>query len=155
MDIVSEMCLLLEAEKNRFIEYEVATQALMDCTPDDAENYITVRGQKANEIDGIREEIAALCGQVEDCAVLLNCSKAALAFEKVPNEYHPVYYAAQGVMSVISRIRQSDAQALQHIEKMRDEALESIKQNQNMPKIKKYLTDLADTQMGGFTAGKA
>ncbi|MDL2293605.1 hypothetical protein LJC60_03130 [Ruminococcaceae bacterium OttesenSCG-928-D13] len=155
MDTVGKLCALLEKESDLFLEYEQATLALLDCAADDAEHYIMLRGAKANEIDGLVEEIAQVCGQVPDAAVLLECTKASLPFDRVPAGYQPVYYAGQNVRSVIHRIGQSDVQAMQRLERLRDEAVEAIKQNQNMPKIRKYLTDLTDVPHAPLRNDKA
>lgn len=144
LDITGELCGLLEQKKGLFLEYEQATLALLDCAPEDAEKYIILRGQKATEIDELTETIARLCSQAPDPAVLLEAAGGKVDFERVPSEYHPVFYAAQGVFSVIHRIRQSDIQAMGRLAKLRDEAREAIRQNQNLPKIKKYLTDLTN-----------
>ncbi|MDL2327156.1 hypothetical protein LJC64_00640 [Ruminococcaceae bacterium OttesenSCG-928-A11] len=144
VDIVGKLCTLLDKENDLFLEYEQATLAALDCPADDVEHYITLRGAKANEIDGLREEITAVCGQMPDAPVLLECTRASLPFDKVPAGYQPVFYAGQNLRSVINRITQSDQQVMQRLERLRDEALDGIKQNQNMPKIRKYLTDLTD-----------
>lgn len=146
---------MLETKKERFLAYEQATLALLDCAPEDAENYITQRGELATEIDGVNEEIEQICGSVPDGATMLAASKVALPFEQVSSEYQCIFYSGQAVQSVIHRILQSEGQVKERLEKLRNEAMEGIKLNQNMPKIKKYLTDLAEPPAQSFTEGKA
>lgn len=153
--MIGEICVLLEQKKDRFAEYEQATQALLDCPPDDAEHYITRRSELATVIDGLDEQLHQLCGQAPDAAELWACTRANLPFERVPSAYQPVYYTAQGVQSIIQRIIQTEQQAKERLERLRQEALDAIKQNQNVPKIKKYLTGLTDVPVQPLTESKA
>lgn len=156
MDTITRLCSLLEEEKQRFLEYEEATLALLDCETDAAENYITQRGTLANEIDALIEEMARLCDAEPAGEVLLAAAKGSIDFARVPAEFHCVFYAGQAVRSVIHRITQTEKQAMERLEALREEALSHIRQNQNLPKIKKYLTDLGSGQDEiSLTSGKA
>ena len=156
MDTVTRLCSLLEEEKQQFLEYEQATLALLDCDADAAEQYITQRGALANQIDALIEEMARLCDGEPSGEVLLQAAKGSIDFERVPSEYHCVFYAGQAVRSVIHRIGQTEKQAMERLETMREDALSQIRRNQNLPKIKKYLTDLGSGQGEvSLTDGKA
>lgn len=156
MDVIAQICTLLEQKKALFTEYEQATQALLDCEADTVENYITQRGQKAIEIDALTEEIARLCSGMPASDLLLDATLARIDFAKLPPEYHSVFYEAQAVRSVAHRVSETDKQVVVRLEQLRDEALLNIRQNQNVPKIKKYLTDLSDRpSAGSLTDGKA
>lgn len=144
MDTIGKLCELLEQKKERFLAYEKVTLAILSGTPEDVEHYIIQRGDIATEIDALDEEIYRLCDGEGAGEVMLSAARARIDFERVPAEYHCVFYAGQAVRSVASRLVQSDAQVVELLKKWQAEALESIKQNQNLPKIKKYLTDLTE-----------
>lgn len=146
MDTISELCTLLEAKKELFLRYEEVTLAMLDCGMDDVEHYITERDKIATDVEAVVEEMARLCAEEPGGHQMLEASEARVDFAKVPSEYHCLYYGGQAVRSIISRIMESDKQVVERLRVWRDEALEAIRQNQNMPKIKKYLTDLTDTK---------
>lgn len=145
VEMIDALCDLLEQQKEDFLAYEEATLALLESEPDDAEQYITQRAQLANAIDERTEEMARLCATQPGGDWLLQTALGKTEFGQVPGEYHRVFYAAQAVQSVASRIAQTDSQVLERLGRLRDEALASIRQNQNLPKIKKYLEDLSET----------
>lgn len=144
MDTINQMCKLLEEQKDLLLDYEQATLAILDADADSVEQYIIERGRLATEIDAVNEWVYSLCGETPNGEILLKTANASLAFEQVPSEFHCVFYEAQSKRSVINRILESEKQAIKHLESLRDEALDAIKQNQNVPKIKKYLTGLQD-----------
>lgn len=148
MDIIGELCTLVERKKDLFCEYEEATLALLDCAPDDAEHYITLRGAKANELEAVQDEIELLCGAQPDAPVLLDCVFARLEFARVPSAYQCVYYSGQSVNSVIGRIQRTEEQVTARLGKLRDEAMAAIRQSRDLPKIRKYLSGLTE-QPGG------
>ncbi len=142
MDISVSLCRLIEAKKEKFLKYEQATLSMLDCGVDDVEHYIIQRANLANEIDEMAEGIARLCDDCPDKELLMNTALAKVSFERVPGEYHCVYYAAQGVQSVANRIAQTEKQVVARLQGLREDSLKSIREKQNLPKIKKYLTDL-------------
>lgn len=145
MDKIAQLCSLLEEKKALFEKYETATLSILESGADDAEKYIMERSEIANNIDETSEKIAWLCDEEPNSAVLLKITKAEIEFEKVPSEYQCVYYGGQAVRSVVARIMASEQQVLERLEKLRDEAKENIRNHQNLPKIKKYLTSLTPT----------
>ncbi|NLW78161.1 MAG: hypothetical protein GXY32_01955 [Ruminococcaceae bacterium] len=156
MDAIGQISTLLEQKKALFLEYEQATRALLDCEVDAVEKYITERGKKAIEIDALTEEIARLSSDVPAGELLREATLARIDFADLPPEFHDVFYDAQAVRSVAYRISELDKQVVTRLESLRDEAMAQIKQNQNMPKIKKYLTSLSDKPpAGSLSDGKA
>ena len=156
MDTITQICLLLEQKKNKFLEYEQATMEMLHCDADDIEEYITKRGILANEIDGISEEIGRVCNQEPNGQLYFQAAAAAVNFDEILPEMHPIYELGQQTRSVVARIMNSDKQVVERLELLKAEALAKIKENQNLPKIKKYLSDLGDTaENGQFTSGKA
>jgi hypothetical protein len=151
MDMVANLCALLDRKKALFSEYERATLALLDCAFDDAEHYITERGRIATEIDGVVDEIEQGCGQLPDAAVLLACVTARIGFDHVPGGYQCVYYSGQAVNSVIQRIAHTEEQVMERLKRLRGEALDSIRQNRDLPKIRKDLADLTEASGGGLS----
>ena len=156
MDDIARLCALLEEKKNKMLEYEQATLAMLECPPDDIDQYITRRGMIANSVDEIREEMGRLADSAPGGGQMLQAADARLAFETVPSEYQCLYYAGQAVRSVASRVRETERQVLDRIEKLRDEALTNVRQAQNLPKIRRYLTNLTDNpQDAGVDRGQA
>ncbi|MGD9560461.1 MAG: hypothetical protein AB7V55_07640 [Oscillospiraceae bacterium] len=156
MDTIAEICRLMEAKKERFFEYEKATLAMLECGPDDVEHYITQRGELAIEIDALTEQIARLASEEPAAELLVAAAAGRAEFAQLPPEYHCVFYEAQSVQSVANRIRETEKQVLARLNMFKDEALANIRQNQNLPKIKKYLTDLSGKNaQGSLTDEKA
>ena len=149
MNSIDTVCALLAEKKNLFLQVEKTTLAILDSDADSAEQYIIQRDMLATEIEALNETIARECDKTPDCEGLISAAYARQEFAKVPSEYQCVYYAAQDVRSVGNRILESEKQVLEKLTFWRDEALNAIKQNQNMPKIKKYLTDLSAVPPGG------
>lgn len=156
MDRIIQLCTLLEKKIDLFSEYEKDTLELIKCEPEDMEHYTIHREALANEIDDLQEEIGRLCDADPNAKLLYDTTNAKLPYSQVPPEWHPVFERAQNMLSVISRIQQSDKQIIERMEKIREDAQDKIKQNQHMPKIKKYLTDLSTKpEEGTFRSGKA
>lgn len=129
---------------------------MLDCEVDAVEHYITERGEKAIEIDALSEQIARLASGEPASELLLRAANARVDFGALPPEYHSVFYEAQAVRSVAHRVMETEKQVTARLEALKQEALDNIRQNQNLPKIKKYLTGLSDSPAtGSLTNGKA
>lgn len=138
------------------MEYEKATLALAESDEDSAEHYIMERSRLATEIDQLTEEIGRLCDREGSGELLMQIALAAVNYESVPQEYRGVYEKAQETRSVIFRIKGEEEQALAHLVEMKNEAELKIRENQHIPKIKKYLTDLSEQPgRGVLKDGKA
>lgn len=156
LDLIGKLCSLLEEKKELFLQYEEATLAMLGCEADAMEQYIIRRDELANRIDDKNQEIARVCEEHPSREMLLAASEAKMEFAGVPSEYQCVFYGGQAVQSVISRIVQSDAQVVGRMEILKGQALEHVRQNKDVPKIKKYLTDLTEQpQQGALRSGKA
>lgn len=156
MDKIIQLCTLLEKKIELFTEYEKETLELIKCEPEGMEHYIIRRTELANEIDGVTEEIGKACDADPNAKLLYETASAQIPYSQVPPEWRPVFERAQNMFSVISRIQQSDSQIVERMEGIRKDAKERIKQNQHMPKIKKYLTDLSSKpEEGSYRSGKA
>lgn len=156
MNTIDKLCALLDEKKELFLRYRQATEGLLECTVDSAEQYITEREMLANEIDAKNEEIARVCADVPAAELLLGAAHARVDFDQIPNEYHCVFYGGQGVRSVISQIMESEKRAAERLQHLRSQALQGVKQNKEIPKIKKYLSDLAEPPVqGGLRNEKA
>lgn len=156
MDTINQLSCLLEEKKEKFQMYETQTLALLSCELEDMEQYIINRDALATEIDELSEEMARICSDMPGGDLLMDILQTKVNFENVPDEYHPLFYSAQAVRSTVNRIAQTERQAVERMELFRSQALEQVKQNKDMPKIKKYLTDLTDTTpQGSFKDEKA
>lgn len=156
MEISETLLMLLEQKKEKFTAYEAATKALLTCEQDSAEHYIIERGALATEIDNLNEEIGRLCDKREDSILAVQVVAAQCNFEHVPQDLQLVYEKAQAVRGVMARIVDMEPLVLQRMDKFQLENKELIRQNHNLPKIKKYLNDLSENPAGtGFITGKA
>lgn len=142
MDTITQLCNLLDEKRDLFEQYEAATLALLSCEADAVGDYITQRAGLANQIEDLNEQLGRLCDGRADRQVMLDAASARVDFANVPSEYQCVYYAGQAVRSVTGRIATSEQQAVERLEALRADALEHVRQNQNVAKIHKYMTDL-------------
>lgn len=156
MDTIGCIGKLLEEKNTKFLAYEQATLEMLHCDVDAIENYIIKRGELANEIDACTEEIGRVCDKEPNGKLLFQAALAQINYEMVPPDMYPLYELGQQILGVASRVRTSDGQVLERLETLKQDALAKIKENQNLPKIKKYLVDLGEnTASGSFTSGKA
>ncbi len=156
MDTIAKIGMLLQEKENKFLAYEQTTLDMLHCEADAIEDYIIKRGQLANEIDEITEEIGRLCDKEPHSRLLFQAASAQINFDQILPEMQPLYEQGQRILGVVSRIQNSEKQVVTRLESLKAEALTKIKENQNLPKIKKYLVDLGDTPTSGnFTSEKA
>ncbi len=155
MDIIQNICHLLNDKKDKFSEYEKLTIEMLHCNVDDLGNYITKRSKLANEIDEISAKIETLCLKEPKGDVYAKVSYAQLSFENVPVELQPMFELGQQVRGTMARILKLEPQVIQRLEGLKREAFQKIKENHNLPKIKKYLTNLGEQPSSGhFTSTK-
>lgn len=156
LDTVGTICVLLDKRGKLFLEYEDLTQELLKCDVDDVEYYITQRNTLANAIDEVAEEIGRVCDAAPGGKVLFDAANARINFDSVPSELLPVFELGQNVRGIIARIGQTNQQVLERLQMFQNEARDKIRQSQNVPKIKKYLTDLGEKEgENSFTNNKA
>lgn len=156
MNTINSIVELAELRKQKFKEYEQATIMLSECDEDSAEHYITQRGDLSTEIDDINQQIGKLCDSLPNGTIVLQASMASIAFEMLSPDLFQLYEIGQETRSIVYGIQQEEKTAMQHLEIFRDAALEKIRENQHMPKIKQYLTNLGSQQDNqNFSSGKA
>lgn len=146
MDIVKEMCDVLQKQEQVFLKYEEETVQLLECEPEDAEKYIDKRQKLADKIDVLNERIKTLCANVQDADVLFEVAKARCNFEDVPKEYGKVFYAGQAVRTVQARIVEKNDAAIKRMEEMREAALNGVRDSKNVSKLKNYVGTLKEKQ---------
>lgn len=122
---------------------------MLACPAEDVEHYIMQRGELANGIDGLNEEIGRLCDEAPDGTPLRDAADGLIEFGRVPSEYHCIYYSGQSVRSVMERIKNAETQVRGRLEKLREEARQHLKDNQALPQIKKYLATVGEGPVGG------
>lgn len=142
MDIIQQIYTLLEQKKQAFDAYEAATEALLQCEADSVEHYITQREQLASKIDGLNAEIRRLCAEDTAGAALENAAFSRLNYDDMPAEHRPLYELDQQTRTILYRIGEANPKVVERLEQFRKEAEEHMRNNENVPKIKKYLTDL-------------
>ncbi len=156
MDINVQLCVLLEKKVAKFSQYETLTQELLHCEVDDIDDYITKRGLLANEIDALDEDIQTLCEGGARAELYYRTAMGRVNFAEISPDLQPAFELSQQVRRVIGRIQNGEVQVMERLQGLKSEALGKIRENQNLPKIKKYLVDLGEAPPEGhFTSGKA
>ncbi len=150
MNDIDKLCEVLKEKKAVFTQYEEATMAMLSCEVDDVEQYIIQRDTLAIKGEELNNRIAKVCDMHPDKERLIATTNALINYDKVPQEYHELYEKAQAIRSIGNRVLESDKKVMERMAMWQKNALKSIKQNQNMPKIKKYLTDLTEKKSSGM-----
>ncbi|MEG2086585.1 MAG: hypothetical protein RR022_00195 [Angelakisella sp.] len=138
---------LLAQKKELFLQYEAITDRLLEATEvDDMEKYITQRGDLAMQIDNIDAALQQeLTPWGQAARQLLTGHDPS---EGVLEELAPLTEPVSEIMTVVRRIRMKNSDAVEQMQRTRAEAEDQIKKAQNIPKINKYLTGLADRGQG-------
>ena len=143
MSVIEELSALLDEKKALFTEYEQCTNNLTQCDIDSIEDYITRRGQLANEIDKITAKINDQCNNAPNCAVLQGAINNTSNYTDIPQELKRLFSRGQEIFSIISQISAQEPQIRQRMKTQRAELIKKIKMAKNTPKISKYLNTIA------------
>ncbi len=150
MSDIDKLCEALKEKKTVFSQYEEATLAMLSCEVDDVEQYIIQRDTLTIKGEELNNKIAKICDMHPDKERLIATTRALIDYDKVPQEYHELYEKAQAIRSIGNRVLENDKKVMERMKVWQKNALSNIKQNQNMPKIKKYLTDLTEKKSTGM-----
>lgn len=143
MNAIKELCELLTQKRDRFMQYEKETAALLTCDIQQLKMQIKVRQKIADEIDQIDESIAAklqehnkMQKQIKD-AMSNRCAR-----QKLPVEFQPVFDLAQQTFAVIHRVGRMESNAQDRIKHEQVVILGKIKQlnRSSTAKASKYYT---------------
>ena len=157
LELVEKLCVLLTEKKELFLQYEEATLALLSCEVEAMPQYITRREALTNEVDEKSSAMEALCAESpEQEQQLREAAEARADFADVPVALRDVFYKGQELRSVVSRLQQSNVQVMERMQMLRAEALENVRQNKDVAKIRKYLDDLnTQPEQGGLHSEQA
>ncbi len=155
MELAAQLYDLLAEKKSKFLQYEQLTQDMLHCSTDDLGDYITKRGNLANEIDLLSERMQELYQPQKNAELYAKICFAQADFADVPKAMHPLFTLGQEVRAVLARTQKMEPAIMQRLETLKTEAFQKIKENRNMPKIKKYLSNLGEQPGSGhFTSTK-
>ena len=139
---IEKAAALLTEKKRLFEQYYEATIMLINQTkPDDIENYITERDSLANKIDELDSEVAVLLAPWGEQVRALLGGRAEC--EALPDELVPLHGLCGETIELVRTIRLRNVEAVARCEQFMQEANQRMKEVSNMPKISKYLTNLA------------
>lgn len=140
MQIVQNILSLLTKKQLLFLEFERYTNLLLVCDVDDMDNYIIKRANLANEIDNVTVQISDLT----KTATVIPSATAILdnrcSFSEVPLQWQDVFIESQKLHGIVSRCIEANLQALERMTEVRDHLKELIAQNNNTPRIIKYIS---------------
>ena len=140
MLIVQNILSLLTKKQSLFLEFERYTNLLLVCDVDDMDNYIIKRANLANEIDNVTVQISDLT----KTATVIPSANAILdnscSFSEVPLQWQEVFIESQKIYGIVSRCIEANLQALERMTEVRDHLKELIAQNNNTPRIIKYIS---------------
>lgn len=131
------------AEKKKLFEryYEVTLSLIGETDPDDIEKYITERDSLANKIDKIDSEVALLLAPWGEQVRELLGGRAKM--ENLPDELVPLHGLCGEIIDIVRSIRLRNTEAVARCQQFMNDADQRIREVSNMPKISKYLTNLA------------
>lgn len=140
MQIVHDILLLLTKKQSLFLEFERYTNLLAVCDVDDMDNYITKRANLAIEIENVTVQISDITKTTTVTPSANAILDNSCCFSEVPLEWQEVFLESQKIQGIISRCIEVNFQALERMTEVRDQLKELIAQNNNTPRIIKYIS---------------
>ncbi|WMJ82881.1 hypothetical protein ACS3UN_01435 [Oscillospiraceae bacterium LTW-04] len=140
MQIVKNILLLLIKKQELFLEFERYTNLLAVCDVEDMDNYITKRADLANEIDNVTDQISNLAKTVTVTPSIDMILSNSCCFSEVPSQWQEIFLEAQKIKGIVSRCIEVNLHALERMTELRDNLKELIAQNNNTPRIIKYIS---------------
>lgn len=140
MLIMQNILSLLIKKQALFLEFEHYTNLLLVCDVDDMDNYITKRANLANEIDNVTVQISDLTKMATVTPSANAILDNSCSFSEVPLQWQAVFIESQKIHGIVSRCIEANLQALERMTEVRDHLKELIVQNNNTPRIIKYIS---------------
>ncbi|MFV0498297.1 MAG: hypothetical protein ACK5L0_09070 [Candidatus Fimivivens sp.] len=138
--LVKNILLLLVKKQALFLEFERYTNLLAVCDDEFIDNYITKRTDVANEIDNVTDQISSLAKTAIVTPPIDSILSNSCNFSEVPSQWQAIFLEAQKIKGTISRCIEANYHALERMIALRDHLKERIVQNNNTPRIIKYIS---------------
>lgn len=144
-EIINKIENLLNIKKDKFLQFEQATEAILCCDVDEIESFMGKRQQIIEEITELDEHIRILSVEMGKEEQIHKAIKNKYIHSEVPAELLGCYDLGQGIFTVINRISKMEPDIVARAEKIKQEAEKNIKKNNNVPKIARYFNQYEET----------
>ncbi len=119
---------LLDNIKEKLLIFEQETIDIMSCDLDDIEEHSENRVKITHQLDKIFDHIELLCSEMEeDGDRVRRIIKSSRDLTEVAPDEEAIYFKMQEIGSLINRIKDSDIQAIDRIDREKDSLLGQIK----------------------------
>ena len=125
---VSRICELLDEIRNELLEFEQETIEIISCDIDSIEEHTENRVKITERMDAVFKKIDVICIDMDGGAEIRKIIRNVSMFTTVEPEFEPVFFKAQAIFSILSRIKDSDVQAIGRINIEREVLLKQIRE---------------------------
>ncbi len=125
---IEKICGLLDIIKEYLLEFEKETIEIITCDSESIEGHSQNRVTITEKMDVVFKQIDEICKDMERGAEIRKIIKNVALFTSVDPELEPVFFKAQNIFSLLSRIKDSDIQAYGRVNLERDALLKKIRE---------------------------
>lgn len=119
---------LLDKIKDRLLVFEQETIDILSCDVDEIEEHSDNRVKITHELDRVFDHIELLCSEMEeDGDRVRRIIRSSRDLTEVAPDEEAIYFKMQEIGSLINRIKDSDVQAVDRIDREKDGLLGKIK----------------------------
>ncbi|MBR6336110.1 MAG: hypothetical protein IKR76_00095 [Ruminococcus sp.] len=119
---------LLDKIKDRLLFFEQETIDILSCDVDEIEEHSDNRVKITHELDRVFDHIELLCSEMEeDGDRVRRIIRSSRDLTEVAPDEEAIYFKMQEIGSLINRIKDSDVQAVDRIDREKDGLLGKIK----------------------------
>lgn len=134
----------LRTKKKKFTQFEDATEAILNCTIDEIDGFMSKRQAIIQEINKLDEHVHLLSTQLGKEQQVHAVIKNKFIRSEVPLELLNCYDLGQEIFTVINRISKLEPMIVERAEQIKKEAQKNLRKNNNVPKIAKYFHQYED-----------
>lgn len=127
MSQIDQVCGLLAKKQELFLRYEEATYQIAAGDTEQIPARMQERTELRKEIDALSAQLTELYGDGRDSELLRKAAAARCQRDELPPELCPVFDAAMRIRAVITRIQETESQALERAQQERDDLLARIR----------------------------
>ena len=128
---ISRICGLLDEIKSELLCFEQETIEIISCDTDSIEEHTENRVKITEKMDVVFKEIDRICIDMDGGAEIRKIIRNVSMFTTVEPRFEPVFFKAQGIFSILNRIKDSDVQAIGRINIEREVLLKKIREMNN------------------------
>lgn len=151
-----EVLTVLEEKRHLLRKIEDATQRMLTCDSVRLEELMAERERLVEGLQRADERLEELCRDREDGQSVLDAAAGRGKLEEMTGPLAEVYQAAQQLRAILSRLRESETQAVLRLKQEQLEILEKIKAaNQGGAAKAARFYSVGSGQAGGSRLGRA